>query len=289
MLAACREAVVSGIAAHDTEAAAEAALILAHMQAERTPDVVRARDWIDLGTALTKALTRPHPVLETWRLDALASVLEKEGNGNEALEALHQAKDLVEKTQGTEHPDYAKFLTTIGVTLEAQRRFPEALASYREAEEVAVKVLGPAHSLVGLAVADQAGVLNELHRYGEARTTCERALEIWRRAGSSSFYEGWTLMLLGESSLGLGRPADAVAPLERASALLKDDPSTFPYQIRFALARALGGSPNERPRAVALAREALTGYQRLAPNTPKISEIDTWLRAHGPDGSSKRL
>jgi tetratricopeptide (TPR) repeat protein len=289
LIAVCREAVVSAIAAHDTEVAAEAAVILAQTQAERTPDVARARDWIDLGTALTQALTKPHPILESWRLNALGRVLEKEGDGERGLEALRQAKELVEKTQGPEHPNNAKLLTGIGASLEAHGRFSEALAAYRRAEEVAVKTLGPVHVMVGLAVADEAGALNALHRYEEARATCERALEIWRRAAASSFYEGWTLMMLGESLVGLGRPADAVAPLERAKSLLKDDPSTFLYEVRFALARALAASPSERSRGVALAREALTGYRRLDHNAAQISEIDDWLRAQGPEGSRDRL
>ena len=45
---------------------------------------------------------KDHPVLETWRLEALAGVYDKEGNTREALEAIERALGLMEKTPGAD-------------------------------------------------------------------------------------------------------------------------------------------------------------------------------------------
>jgi tetratricopeptide (TPR) repeat protein len=76
---------------------------------------------------------------------------------------------------------------------------------------------------------------------------------------------------LGEAELDSGRPAAAVAPLERALALAADPgvPAPTRGRVRFALARALalapgpgarGAADDRRARARALAAEAEADY-----------------------------
>ena len=143
-----------------------------------------------------------------------------------------------------------------------------------------MKVVGTEHPLVGLTVGNAAEALNALQRYAEARVASERALAIWHRAGSHPFYEAVALNSLGQALLGLGRPAESVVQLERAGAILGDDPSPYPHEVRFALARTLWTWPQKRPRALALAREARAGYQRLGTAAAEVAAVDTWLRAH---------
>jgi len=261
------------------ELAARGAILVGEILAGRASEVGRARAWLDVGGAILQGMSSPHPVLEAWRLQGMAIVQQKAGDVDGALRAGQRALALLEQAYGPEHPDISINLTNIGLTLAESRRFQEALTYYRRAEEVGRKVGGPDHILVGLAVFNEAEALNGLGRYDEARATSERALAIWRRAGSRPLYEGSTLAVLGQSLLGMGRLSEAVSQLEQARTLLGDEPSTYQPEVRFVLARALWTSPDKRRRALALAREAEAGYQRLGA-TATASEVGAWLRTH---------
>jgi hypothetical protein len=55
-------------------------------------------------------------------------------------------------------------------------------------------------------------------------------------------------------------------------------PHDYQHAARFALARALAASPETRPRALALAREARAGYRQSGGSAAEIAKIDDWLR-----------
>jgi len=273
-----RRAALLAMASHHEEAAAEAAMYLAHVHAERTPDVARARDWMDVASAIMQGIHGDHPLLETWRLKSLAVVFNKEGDIDQALSTIARGLTLVEKAQGIEHLDYASGLTVLGTILQDDKRFQEALDVYKRAADIFAKVGGRDHPLVALATVDTAETLNQLHRYAEAHPAAEEALRIWRRSRSSTFYQGYTLMTLGEALMGEGRPREAAARQEEALALLQSDPTPFQHAARFQLARALAASPETRPRALALAREAKAGYRQSGNAASEIAKIDDWLR-----------
>ena len=86
------------------------------------------------------------------------------------------------------------------------------------------------------------------------------------------------LTKLGEALAGLGQPAQA--ELEKAIEMFGDERSLYACEARFALARSLWSRPSNHPRALALAREARDGYQRLSDGKPKAAEVATWLAAH---------
>ena len=141
------------------------------------------------------------------------------------------------------------------------------------------KLGGPNHVAVAMTVLNAAEPLIGLHRYADAAAASERALEMFRRAGSNSFYEGVALTLRGEALLGLEKYGDAVASLEKAVSLLSDDASSYPSQAKFALARALWTRPEQRKRALTLARESEAGYQRLSGAKVEAAAVGTWLLA----------
>jgi len=80
-----------------------------------------------------------------------------------------------------------------------------------------------------------------------------------------------------------GRPAEAVAWLERALRVSQGEGVAVSLvgAVRFELARALWEEGRDRPRAAALAREAIAVY-RAAPgtHTREQAEVEAWLRAH---------
>jgi tetratricopeptide (TPR) repeat protein len=234
-----RRAALLGMASHHYEAAAEAAMYLATLYADRMQDVARGRDWIDVASAIMQRISGNHPVLETWRLKALAVVFAKEGDTEKALDTIRRGLTLIEQTQGKEHLDYASAWSDLGTILEDAGRFEESLGAYRRAAELAGKVGGRDHPLTGMTMVNSAGSLNLLHRYSEARLAAEEALRILRHSGSSAFHQGYTLAMLGEALIGEGRPREAALRLEEALDLLRRDPTPYQQTAELALARAL--------------------------------------------------
>lgn len=224
---------------------------------------------------------KDHPLLETWRLEALATVHVKEGNSREALAAFERALSLMEKTRGRDNLDYAGALMNKGVTVFDTKRPQEANGLYQQSAQLAAKVGGPEHPQVAMALANSAEALNTLHRYDEARSTALQALRTMRKAGTSKLHEGFVLSNVGEASLATGRPRDAAAEFEEAFRLLGDDPTPLREAARFGLARALWEATETRPRALALAREAAAAYNHL--HIPdEAAKVERWLKGRAP-------
>jgi tRNA A-37 threonylcarbamoyl transferase component Bud32/tetratricopeptide (TPR) repeat protein len=277
----CKRAALIGLASHEDEAAIEGTICVALSRAEFTPDLASARDWLDLATAMKERVRGSYPVLESWRLLALARVYQKEGQNDRALDTLGRARTLIAQTQGPEHLDYAKALGNTGVTLGELGRFDEASSYQQRAAELAFRLKGPNNTVSALALVNNAEVLNALGRYAGAQAAAEQALGIYRRMGSPPFYEGFALTTLGQALLGQTRPREAATQLEEAVDLLRDGESGYAPTARFALARALwSSSPESRPRAMALAREARAGYERFNYEAQDVAKVDAWLREH---------
>jgi hypothetical protein len=92
---------------------------------------------------------------------------------------------------------------------------------------------------------------------------------------------------LGWALLGLGKPADALALLERALTIRSAhviDPN-FVADTRFGLAHALWSAPaaqgRDRPRARTLAEQARDGYAAAGDaHEAELAEVDAWLAEH---------
>ena len=198
MLAMARRAALAGLASHDEEAAAEGAATVAHIQADRTSQVIEARIWLDFADALLRGMSRPPWTLQWIYVDALAVVRRKEGDVSGALEAYQRGGALIEKNEGAETLTYAILVNNIGVLLAGQKRFAEALPYYRKAEQITDHVAGD-HAFVGLTLTNQAEALNALDRHEDARVTAKRGFEIFRRGGSAPYYQAFALTELGEA------------------------------------------------------------------------------------------
>jgi tetratricopeptide (TPR) repeat protein len=106
------------------------------------------------------------------------------------------------------------------------------------------------------------------------------------RSGEEGRYdESFPLTGIGEDLLALGRPAEAVDPLERAVRERSDDKLAFEVaESRFALARALLGK-GDRARARAV---AVTARDAIRPDAARygswfgtmLASIEAWLAGH---------
>jgi serine/threonine protein kinase/tetratricopeptide (TPR) repeat protein len=275
-----RAAILAAISARDNEAAVEGMILIAHTVADRTSNIVLARTWIDLAGAALRPMNGSQPILESWWLQALARIESKEGQHQEALDTFKRAQNLIEKTEGFQHPDVAKVMTNIGLSLLEMERLDDALGYFRRAENLASQVLGPDHPLVSLQLANEGEVLNALGRYDEARPLLERAIGIWRRAGSGALYLAWGLTRLGETLLGLHRPQEAREQLEEALRIVPTRQAPYVPAAQFALARALWATAQDRSRAITLAESAQSEREQAGASGPTHEQIADWLRGH---------
>jgi tetratricopeptide (TPR) repeat protein len=176
--------------------------------------------------------------------------------------------------------EVARALNSIGTVLEEMGRMEESVRYYEQARVMATELVGPEHPLVALTIDNEGEALNALRRYEQARPLIERAIQIWRNAGSGAFYVGYALTNLGETMLGLGEARAAQDDLEEALRLYATSPAASLAPTRFALARALWTTPEQRPRALTLAREAQAEYARGGAAKWRLAEVQAWLRKH---------
>jgi hypothetical protein len=95
----------------------------------------------------------------------------------------------------------------------------------------------------------------------------------------------WALTGVGEDLLALGRPAEAIAPLERGWALRDTISVARGITSELALARALWESGGDRRRAIALAEDARARCQPVAARygsyyAAALARIEAWLATH---------
>ena len=274
-IARLKAAYSASVAGHLDAAAPEAAAGTAMLSSDRLGDSSQAHDWVPIARASFSRLGHADPVE--------ASVLYAEGylSGTEKdfdtmVVKVRRAQAITARALGVDHPMALDGLTTIGDALLAADRVEEALVTDRDALERAERVFGPSHATVAADANNMGEVLNRLGRFSEARASFERALAVWREIGAGEFVRAYGLTGLGIAYLGEGRPGDAVPHLERAVAarvVAKAAPSLL-AESRFALARALWSRSSDRPRALALARQARAAY---GPDAKAGAEIDAWL------------
>jgi tetratricopeptide (TPR) repeat protein len=121
-----------------------------------------------------------------------------------------------------------------------------------------------------------------LGRFGDALPLYQQALAIQQRGLPPDQFDFAPVLIgLGECQLELGRPAEALAPLERAIKIA--EPTQKPSDLarpRFALARALWDSGGDRARATDLAKQARAAFAAEGPNEKRrMARIRAWFTA----------
>jgi tetratricopeptide (TPR) repeat protein len=216
--------------------------------------------------------------------EGIAGILFDQARPGEALPLHQRALQVRQRLFGEGHPSLATALVNLGEDLTKLGRAGEALPLLRRAVVLAAASEprgGDGYYRHRLAAA--------LRATGAGQAALEedlRAVAASAKAGQrGTYWESWPLTGQGQDLLLLGRPKEAVAPLEQAA--LERREGTLPIEIaetRFALAQALWES-GARPRALALAREAL---EVLRPDAERYGswyavtakQMEGWLLAH---------
>ncbi|HVE85220.1 MAG TPA: serine/threonine-protein kinase [Myxococcales bacterium] len=270
---------------------------LERLGAERYPEVesetytmlgliqLRAGDFRTSINAFQRSLTsadRAPNTSDLIRARALANIAVSRcrlGEREEGVRSGKQAIVMFERLRGPDHPILVEPLQNLANALAELGRLDEALAAADRALALAESKLGKDHGTTGDVLDTRAGVLLEMGRPKEALVDSERALAIHRASKEAEMAEGFSLDIIGRSDLALGRLPEAVAALERASALKPTDDLVM-GDIHFGLARALAASRGDKARALALAEEARQSYQAVH-HQRRLAELESWMAGQG--------
>src|SRR5262249_39039137 len=173
----------------------------------------------------------------------LTNIAEEEillGRYQEAIRDLRRAIPLEESALGSQHQRVALSLGYLGEALARSGEYGDAEAALGRARGILEKTVGASHPRTALLL-DQIAVLDQL------RGRCRDAIELEK--GVIAVYEkvndmnpdlAGPLVRVGQCQLDLGRPRDAIAPLERAITIRtarEGDPSDL-AEAEFAVGRA---------------------------------------------------
>lgn len=232
---------------------------------------------------LERDLGKDHPHVAMFVLMHMAQPLVDAGKPDEAVAALRRAIPILEKTYGKGHPAVAYTILDLGYALRALGDHAGQLAATRQAQEMLERALEPRNPRIAHLAAAVAEALRFNRDFIGAKAQDDRALALFNAAQNRPGGELAEVYLgLGEDELGLGHPGAAIEHLERALPLFPEHGMPGEREeAKFALARALWEAGRDRPRAVALAKEARAGYARFgAGHASARTEVDAWLASH---------
>ncbi|MBL9018666.1 MAG: tetratricopeptide repeat protein, partial [Myxococcales bacterium] len=172
---------------------------------------------------------------------------------------------------GTSHNNLGGLAMDTGDAKAAALHLESALAIYE-------KALGPTHGDLAIPLSNLGELAARRGDFARSLAYCTRALAIDEAATPDDPKLAYDLVCIGEAQLGAGRPAEAIAPLERALGLrtaAKGDAGEL-ARTQFALARALPASARVRARQLAAqAREGFAGAGDAWKD--RLAATDTWL------------
>jgi tetratricopeptide (TPR) repeat protein len=237
------------------------------------------------GLALIERTLGPdHPRVYDALNDVASSLLLQQ-KLDEARPVYERALEIARKTDGPDSMGVAVIHSNLGTLSLKQQKWDETREHFEAAVAIREKRLGMNDPGIVLYLRSISRALNQQKRYEESLRHIRRALDIQLMQPDDT-KRLWTGLLndVGNTCLKAGRPAEALAPLERALAGW-ERAQPFPGQrtdTHFLLARALWESGQDRERAMRLAREAKALAVKDGPSSVKLLEsIDTWLAERG--------
>jgi tetratricopeptide (TPR) repeat protein len=213
-------------------------------------------------------------------LDRIGMTTDLQGRPSDGLELVRRALALTEQRKEGETGNGAMYLAHAAFILDHTGRYEEAEGLYQRALAIRQRVLGPQHPDVATNLSNLGRTYLHHRKFKDALDCYRGALAIDEHLAAKPGI-AFDLLGLGRVSIELGHPEDAIAPLERAVALVGLRPEQR-GSLSFALARALWAAGRDRPRALELAAQAhddlvsAEGWE-FAEMRASLSE---WLETH---------
>jgi len=208
-----------------------------------------------------------------------------------ALELFRRALAIREEALGPEHSQVGSSLLDIGRALGMVGHYEEALEHYRRALVIKERTLGPRHPDMGNVHSHIAAMLQELDRHAEALEHSQQALSIWEQAwGPEHPRLVYPLLGLALGNRDLEDFATARVHAERAVAIMEaGEVSVELASARFILAQVLWPDQAQRPRALALAKQARDAFAEQGESRRvELERVDAWLRRVGAKRAGRR-
>ncbi len=224
------------------------------------------------------ALGKDHPDV-TFALSGLGTALRGVGNLVDAERAHRRELALLEKQLGPDDPEVAGVLDELGTDERDQKKLDRALATFQRAlairkgakAGVDPRDLGQSWFNVGETERQRRRFKQAADALGRSRALLEKAL------GAGHPEVATVLLAQGELALDRGKPAEAIAPLERALEIRKSGDPLERADVEVALAKALAFSGRDGARARALAEHALATFRAAGASPPAAAEAQRLL------------
>jgi len=251
-LTSLRKAFAVGMASHQDDIAAWAAIRATHLVGFRLREPKRGYHWTWLAKA-SIARAGSSARMRATLMRNLANVFYAEGKLDKALNGYRRSLRLSIDTLGPDHRLVGETRSNLGSVLRKVGRTDEAREQLEEAERIMTAALGKNHPNLGRVLNAIANVHAGDKRYGEAARYHERALALKTsslRADHPSI--GHSLNNLGEVLLAMGELARAEEHFDDALALwsnsFDDDHPLLAHPLRNLGAIYLSKGEPERAR-----------------------------------------
>jgi serine/threonine-protein kinase len=237
-----------------------------------------AEDHLRRAHAAAAVMHGPHhPVVATAAAN-LANVLREAGKFDEALAMQREAHADWERALGAEHPHVAAAQANLGMIARTAGKLDEALQHLETSAAVKRRTLGPDHPDLAMTLNNYGDVLRQAGRAEEALAAHIEALEIWRAGATSDDRLAYALVNIGYDLIDLGRPDEAIGPLEEGLDITQRWQLTISGRAEAAFGLAMALDECDPDRAVQLARDALVIFDRVGGRyLEQRDEVEVWL------------
>jgi tetratricopeptide (TPR) repeat protein len=229
---------------------------------------------------LERAYGPDHPDVAT-AVASLAVVQQAQGEVAAAQASYEQALAVFERTLGPDHPSVATVLGNLANLAVERGEHREAKAMYERALAIFEGSLGPRHPHVAAILGNLANALAALGDERGAKAMYGRSLAILEETlGADHPDVAHPLAGIGRLALAQKRPADAIAPLERAVRILEAGgvPGREVALARAALADALWAAKRDRGRAIELGERVVEELRAVGPGArDELVAAEAWV------------
>jgi tetratricopeptide (TPR) repeat protein len=251
--------------------------------AQAQTDFARARRDHERALELWRSALGPHHPYVADALNNLGVDARGAGQLDDARAFYEQALEIRRIASGPQHPSLAPILNNLGSVANSERDFAMARDYFERALAIVEKVQGATHPNVGRILGNLAAVALAQGEIEAALEYVDRSLTILDASlGPENPSQAFGLTSKGHALILLGRPAQAIAALERALELRTKNPTVAIdlAESRSLLGRALWLAPRgqgrDRERARELATQARAAYLE-ADDHDGVAAVDAWL------------
>jgi len=240
--------------------------------------------WQHLGWALLKRIGPGHDRQLAYYYHWRSVARQRAGETQAALDDSFKALELTQKVNRPNSLEVIDLLESLAATEVDAGDYAAAVKFADQALEAIRSCCGEHNPKLGHPLSVRGEALARAGKLIEGERDLRRSIELFIEIGGP--WKDWTaypMTALGKDLLAQHRAGEAVPILQRALATReKTEPNAeLIAETRFALARALWDVGAERPRAQALAEEALAAYRKLPRHAAQVAEIDRWMASTG--------